>query len=79
MKVSTRNLVKLHGWRIDRFVHNYLYFAFYRPYVRAAMVLVRLSRRFPLVQTPWRSGPDGFRPLPQQGAFGRRRPKDPAS
>ncbi|BBO75243.1 hypothetical protein DSCW_26600 [Desulfosarcina widdelii] len=46
MKVSTRNLVKLHGWRIDRFVHNYLYFVFYRPYVRVAMAIVRLSRRF---------------------------------
>ena len=22
-----------HGWRIDRAIHNYIYFAFYYPYV----------------------------------------------
>jgi Pyruvate/2-oxoacid:ferredoxin oxidoreductase delta subunit len=44
MKASTRHLARIHGWRIDRFVHNYLYFVFYHPYVRIAMVLVNLTR-----------------------------------
>lgn len=33
MKQSTRMMLKKHGWRIDRFVHNYFYFLFYYPYV----------------------------------------------
>lgn len=45
MRGSTRKLARIHGWRIDRFVHNYLYFVFYHPYVRVAMALVSLSRR----------------------------------
>jgi len=45
MKPSTRNLVKTHGWRIDRFVHNYLYFVYYHAYVRVCMALVDLARR----------------------------------
>lgn len=46
MKASTRKLAKGHGWRIDRFVHSYLYFVFYQPYVRMAMVVVNLTRHF---------------------------------
>lgn len=34
MKASTRIMLKKHGWRLDRFVHNYLYFLFYYPYVK---------------------------------------------
>jgi Pyruvate/2-oxoacid:ferredoxin oxidoreductase delta subunit len=33
MKESTRIMLKKHGWRLDRFVHNYFYFLFYYPYV----------------------------------------------
>lgn len=44
MRESTRRLAQIHGWRIDRFVHNYLYFVFYQPYVRAAMSLVNFAR-----------------------------------
>lgn len=44
MKASTRKLATIHGWRIDRFVHNYLYFAFYHPYIRTAMAVVKLTR-----------------------------------
>ena len=35
MKESTRMMLRKHGWRIDRFVHNYIYFKFYYPYVRS--------------------------------------------
>jgi Fe-S-cluster-containing hydrogenase component 2 len=34
MKESTRIMLKKHGWRVDRFVHNYFYFIFYYPYVK---------------------------------------------
>lgn len=33
MKESTRRIIKMHGWRIDRAVHNYIYFVYYRLYV----------------------------------------------
>ncbi|HWR69037.1 MAG TPA: 4Fe-4S dicluster domain-containing protein [Desulfomonilia bacterium] len=33
MKDATKMLMKKHGWRIDRAVHNYIYFLFYYPYV----------------------------------------------
>ena len=33
MKKSTRNMMKVHGWRLDRALHNYLYFTFYDRYV----------------------------------------------
>jgi len=34
MKQSTKNIFKMHGWRIDRAIHNYLYFAYYQPYIK---------------------------------------------
>ena len=34
MRASTKALMAKHGWRIDRAIHNYLYFSFYYPYVR---------------------------------------------
>ncbi|MCX5852872.1 MAG: 4Fe-4S binding protein [Deltaproteobacteria bacterium] len=33
MRGSTRRLMAKHGWRIDKAIHNYIYFAFYYPYV----------------------------------------------
>jgi ferredoxin len=42
MKDSTRRVFKLHGWRVDRAIHNYLYFLFYDVYVRAALILVKI-------------------------------------
>ena len=41
MKASTWLTVKKHGWRVDRFVHNYLYFLFYYPYVWIMHKVVR--------------------------------------
>ena len=37
MKESTKRVFKLHGWRMDRAIHNYLYFIFYDIYVRGAL------------------------------------------
>jgi Pyruvate/2-oxoacid:ferredoxin oxidoreductase delta subunit len=39
MKQSTRNIFKMHGWRADRALHNYLYFAFYDIYVKVFLAL----------------------------------------
>jgi len=33
MRHSTKTLMAKHGWRIDKAIHNYIYFAFYYPYV----------------------------------------------
>ncbi len=41
MKASTRNIVRIHGWRLDRAAHNYVYFAYYHVYV---YVLITSSR-----------------------------------
>jgi len=40
VKESTRMMFRKHGWRVDRFIHNYLYFLFYYPYVKVVSVLV---------------------------------------
>ncbi len=40
MKASTTLMIKKHGWRIDRLLHNYIYFVFYYPYVKAALWIV---------------------------------------
>jgi ferredoxin len=37
MRESTKKVFKLHGWRVDRAIHNYLYFIFYDIYVKAAL------------------------------------------
>ena len=39
MRKSTRALMGKHGWRIDRAIHNYIYFAFYYPYVKVVYLL----------------------------------------
>lgn len=41
MKSSTRRIFRLHGWRVDRAIHNYLYFVFYDLYVKGALYLTR--------------------------------------
>ena len=41
MRESTWLTVKKHGWRVDRFIHNYLYFLFYYPYVWIMHKVVR--------------------------------------
>lgn len=46
MKESTRNIFKMHGWRVDRAIHNYIYFAFYDVYVVIFLLLGRLLQRF---------------------------------
>jgi len=53
VKESTWLMAKKHGWRVDRFVHNYFYFLFYYPYVwvmhKVVLSLKYLSWCKPLV------------------------------
>lgn len=44
MKKATRNIFKMHGWRIDRAIHNYIYFRFYTVYVKLFLGAGRLLR-----------------------------------
>ena len=41
MKESKKKVFKLHGWRVDRAVHNLLYFIFYDVYVQGALYLTK--------------------------------------
>ncbi len=34
MKESTKGMIRKHGWRLDKTVHNYIYFVFYYPYIK---------------------------------------------
>ena len=38
MKQSTKELMGKHGWRIDRAIHNYIYFAFYSDLINDGFV-----------------------------------------
>jgi len=44
MKESTKLMFQKHGWRVDRFIHNYYYFLFYYPYVAICHRFVRLLK-----------------------------------
>ena len=44
MKSSTYRLFKKHGWRIDRGIHNYIYFNWYYPYVKTVTILLKFVR-----------------------------------
>ena len=52
MKKSTRNIVKMHGWRLDRAIHNYIYFVYYRVYI----FLVLKAGRFVVNRVLWLKG-----------------------
>ncbi len=41
MRTSTRELFAKHGWRVDRALHNYIYFVFYYPYVKTMYRLMK--------------------------------------
>jgi NAD-dependent dihydropyrimidine dehydrogenase PreA subunit len=41
VKESTKMMFRKHGWRVDRFIHNYYYFLFYYPYVKISSVIVQ--------------------------------------
>ncbi len=46
MKASTKIMMKKHGWRYDRFIHNYIYFKFYHPYVKFVYYLFKYMSQF---------------------------------
>jgi len=45
LKKSTKVIMRKHGIRVDRFIHNYIYFVFYQPYVRTALTAIELAAR----------------------------------
>ncbi|MBN2160721.1 MAG: 4Fe-4S dicluster domain-containing protein [Spirochaetes bacterium] len=58
MRDSTKRLLKKHGWRLDRALHNYLYFAWYYPYVKFVSIVLK-----PLWHLTW------LKPLTYLGRF----------
>jgi ferredoxin len=48
LKPSTISILKKHGWRVDRFVHHYIYFVFYQPYIKIAVFCIE-----PLKHLTW--------------------------
>ncbi|HOT43915.1 MAG TPA: 4Fe-4S binding protein [Spirochaetota bacterium] len=46
MKASTKIMMKKHGWRYDRFIHNYIYFKFYHPYVKFVYYLFKFLSQY---------------------------------
>lgn len=58
MKESTRKIIKLHGWRLDRALHNYVYFTYYDRYVTtflaAGNLLVKVFDRLGLSAWPFK-------------------------
>jgi len=46
MKKSTKNIIKMHGWRVDRAAHNYIYFVFYELYVKVFLGAGRLVAKW---------------------------------
>jgi len=59
VKTSTKWLFKKHGWRLDRTLHNYIYYRFYYPYVK---VLYRFCETlFDAVDAVKLEIPEGFK------------------
>jgi len=46
VKPSTIDILKRHGWRIDRSLHNFVYFYFYVPYVSSALKGTRFISKY---------------------------------
>ncbi len=45
MKKSTIKVILKHGWRVDRALHNYIYFVFYQPYIKVAVFFIDLLEK----------------------------------
>ena len=43
MKQSIKDIFKRHGWRLDRVLHNFVYFYFYKHYVKGADILTQTT------------------------------------
>lgn len=52
MNKSTKNIIKMHGWRIDRALHNYIYFTQYDRYVSLALKFGNMVSRGPRLFSP---------------------------
>ncbi len=43
MKQSSKDILKRHGWRIDRALHNFIYFYFHKQYVTVSRLLTKVT------------------------------------
>lgn len=43
LKQSIKDILKRHGWRLDRALHNFLYFYFHKSYVKGAVIFTRTT------------------------------------
>jgi ferredoxin len=46
VKESTKIMIRKHGWRVDRAIHNYIYFVFYYPYVKGFHIFAKLVNKY---------------------------------
>jgi len=46
MKQSSKDILKRHGWRIDRALHNFIYFYFHEQYVTVSRLLTKVTVAF---------------------------------
>jgi NAD-dependent dihydropyrimidine dehydrogenase PreA subunit len=46
MKKSTKNIIRMHGWRLDHAVHNYIYFVYYDVYITLFLKAGRFLERW---------------------------------
>lgn len=46
VRSSIKDIIKRHGWRVDRGIHNFAYFYFYKPYVKGALILTNITVKF---------------------------------
>ncbi len=50
VKESTKRIFKIHKWRVDRFIHHYIYFVFYHTYIKAAVRFVVFLKWLPSIR-----------------------------
>ena len=77
MKESTKKVFKLHGWRVDRAIHNYIYFTFYDLYVKIALNATKATMPHTTHAPPTTNrnpGGLGWRPTCPGGSSRPRRP-----
>ncbi len=43
MKQSTKDILNRHGWRVDKSIHNFLYFYYHKYYVKGAILLTKYT------------------------------------
>jgi ferredoxin len=59
MQPSTKRIFRMHGWRVDRAIHNYIYFVFYDRYVALTLKtgrwMIKHLVRLPLMRVVFKA------------------------